>query len=85
MSGMSNARKIEIAEMSVIMSTKGGRNFISRVLDECGVFSDTFDTDTHAHAKNAGRRQIGLWLVSELQDATPDEYSTLLRERLAND
>jgi hypothetical protein len=40
--GMDDARKIEIAEIAVIMSTKGGRKFINRVLDQCGVFTDTF-------------------------------------------
>jgi len=78
---MSDSRKIEIADINVIMSTKGGRNFICRVLDQCGVFSDSFDPDTHQHAKNAGRRQVGLWLIGELEEATPGEYLTLLKER----
>lgn len=82
MSGTDDARKIEIADISVIMSTKGGRKFINRVLDQCGVFSDTFDSDTHEHAKNAGRRQIGLWLTNELKEAAPGEFITLMKERL---
>jgi len=81
-SGMNDAREIEIVDISVIMSTKGGRKFINRVLNQCGVFSDTFDSDTHEHAKNAGRRQIGLWLMNEIQEASPREYTTLLKERL---
>lgn len=78
-------RKIEIADISVIMSTKGGRKFVNRILDQCGVFSDIFNSDTHEHAKNAGRRQVGLWLMSEIQEASPGEYVTLMRERLNNE
>lgn len=79
---MIDIRKIEIAEVTVIMSTKGGRNFINRLLDQCSVFSDSYDSDTHNHAKNAGRRQIGLWLLNEIQEASPGEYITLMKERM---
>lgn len=79
--GIEDARRIEIAEIAVIMSTRGGRKFVNRILNQSGVFSDTFDSDTHVHAKNAGRRQLGLWLIRELQEATPGELITLMRER----
>lgn len=83
--GIGDARKVEIVEIAVIMSTEGGRNFISRILDQCGTFSDTYDKDTHEHAKNAGRRQIGLWLQNELLEAAPLEYQLLLKERMTNE
>lgn len=79
---MSDDRKIEIANIAAIMSTKGGREFINRVLNQCGVFSDGFSPDTHEHAKNAGRRQIGLWLTNELKEAAPGEYLILIREHI---
>jgi hypothetical protein len=85
MSSVDNMRNIEIADISVIMSTKGGRKFIRRVLDYSGVFCDTFDSDTHEHAKNAGRRQVGLWLINEIKEAAPDEYITLIKERNDDD
>lgn len=79
-----DSRAIEIADISVIMSTRGGRKFMNRLMNQCGVFNDTFETDTHDHARNAGRRQIGLWLVREIQEASPGEYITLLKEREQN-
>ena len=82
---MNEERKIEIAELSVIMSTKGGRNFISRIIDRCGLFSDIYSTDTHEHARLAGRRQIGLWLLNEIKESTPGEYITLMKERNENE
>ena len=74
-------REIEIAEIAVIMGTTGGRAFIARMLDASGAFYDTFDTDPHKHAYKAGKRSAGLWLVSELSEAAPYEYTLLLRER----
>jgi len=66
------------------MSTEGGRGFVSRILDSTGVFNSTFDIDTHKHAYNAGKRQVGLTLVKELEQACPDKYLTLLDERHDN-
>lgn len=78
---MNDDRKIELADIGVIMSTHGGRSVINRVLEQCGVFSDQFTKCPYEHAKNAGRRQIGLWLIRELEEAASGEYLTLLKER----
>ena len=74
-------RNIEIAEITVMMSTEGGRKFVSRILESTGVFVSSFDLDTHRHAYNAGKRQVGLSLIAELQQACPDKYLQLLEER----
>lgn len=74
-------RNIEIAEITAMMSTEGGRNFVRRILEYSGVFNETFDLDAHKHAYNAGRRKVGLYLIDELQSAVPDKYIQLLRER----
>jgi hypothetical protein len=77
-------RAIEIVEITAMMSTEGGRRFIGRILESTQVFTSTFDLDTHKHAYNAGKRQVGLSLVSELEQACPDKYLQLLRERHDN-
>lgn len=74
-------RNIEIAEITAMMSTEGGRKFVTRILDSTGVFTNTFDLDTHKHAYNAGKRQVGLGLIAELEQACPDKYLQLLDER----
>lgn len=76
-----NAREVEIAELTGIMQSKSGRNVIRRILDMTRVFSDTFSPDPLQHAYNAGLRKVGLKLITELEEATPGEYQTLLRER----
>lgn len=75
-----DARAIEVAELTSIMSTEGGRNVIRRHLNSTGVFTSTWNDDSHKHAYNAGKRQAGLTLVAELQEACPDKYSLLLEE-----
>lgn len=75
-----DARAIEVAEVTAVMSTEGGRNVIRRILDTTGVFTSTWSEDSHKHAYNAGKRQAGLTLVAELQEACPDKYSLLLEE-----
>ena len=74
-------RDIEIAEITVMMSTQGGRALMSRILDKTKVFEDAFDVDAYKHAYNAGKRKIGLLIIEDLQQACPDRYSQLLDER----
>ena len=76
------ANEIEIQEISDIMSTEAGRKFVSRILDMTNYFGDTFDHDTIKHARNAGRRSVGIDLFAELQNAAPDKLMILLRERI---
>lgn len=71
-------RNIEIADITAMMSREGNRKFLAKLLEYTGVFNSTFDLDTHKHAFNAGRRQVGLHLISELEQACPDKYLQLL-------
>ena len=77
----SEQRNIEIAEITAMMSTEGGRRFITRILESTGVFVSTFDVDTHKHAFNAGKRHVGLGLIAELEQACPDKYMQLMDEK----
>ena len=71
-------RNIEIADITAMMSKEGNRKFIAKILASTGVFTGTFDLDTHKHAFNAGKRQVGLSIISELEHACPDKYLLLL-------
>ena len=73
-------RKIEIAEMTQVMSTESGRNVINRILISTGVDDDTFNSDTHNHARNAGRRSVGLQLREELKACCFDKYLMMMKE-----
>ena len=75
-------RNVELIEISAIMSTENGRNVISRLLQYTKLHDDTFHSDPLMHAYAAGKRAVGVHLVKELEEACPDLYIKLLRERI---
>jgi hypothetical protein len=77
---MNDKRAIEIADITGIMKTEGGRSFMARMLRQWGCFSETFHIDPLHHAYQAGRRSAALNLVNELKHAAPGEYQQLLKE-----
>jgi len=77
---MNEQRAIEIADITGIMKTTGGRSFMARMLRQWGCFSDTFHIDPLQHAHQAGRRSAALSLMNELKGAAPGEYQLLLKE-----
>ena len=75
-----NEREIEVAEITQVMSSQSGRNVMHRLLRTTGVDEDMFNPDTHEHARNAGRRGVGLELRDELKEACIDHYFKMLKE-----
>ncbi len=59
-----------------ILSKEGGRDFIWRLLIQCGVYHTSFTGDAPHTFFNEGKRQIGLWLLTEIDAA--DNRSILL-------
>ncbi len=59
-----------------ILSKPGGRDFIWRLLTKCGVYDTSFTGDAPHTFFNEGKRQIGLWVLTEIDDA--DNRSILL-------
>ena len=59
-----------------ILSRPGGRDFIWRLLTQCGVYDISFTGDAPHTFFNEGKRQIGLWVLTEIDAA--DKRSILL-------
>ena len=59
-----------------ILSRPGGRDFIWRLLTQCGVYDTSFTGDAPHTFFNEGKRQIGLWVLTEIDEA--DNRSILL-------
>ena len=57
-----------------------GRSVLYNIIDNSGVFRDTFDSDPITHAYNAGRRSIGVNLLDQIKAELHDEYIQMLRE-----
>lgn len=73
-------REIELAEFASIMGDVNGRKVLRRILDLSGAETDTFHPDPMVHAKNAGARQVGLWLKRELMEADLGRYLKMMTE-----
>ena len=77
---LTDGRKTEIAELTHVMSSASGRSVMFRFLQSTGVDESTFNEDTHRHAWNAGRREVGLELRGELKEVCIDYYFIMLKE-----
>lgn len=80
MDAQEQARDLELSAIRNILKTENGRAFMYNCLQNCGTFDSSFNTDPQLTVFNEGRRSHGLWLVSELKEASPDNYYLMLKE-----
>lgn len=74
-------RTIELAEIDATMKTASGRNVLSRILVASGLYDSTFVKDNvNETMRRSIRRDFGVWLESEIKQASPGLYFTLLKE-----
>jgi hypothetical protein len=64
------------------METTNGRELIQHILNQCFMDVDTFDADPYKHARNAGARNVGVWLTNELITAAQGSYLKMKEECL---
>lgn len=62
------------------MTTEQGRAWFYDILIRCHVFSTPFDADPYRHSYRAGEANIGLQILSDIQDSAPDQYITMVKE-----
>ncbi len=63
-----------------ILSKEGGRDFIWRLLIQCGVFTTSFTGDAPTTFFNEGKRQVGLWLLTEIDEADKQAIALMQKE-----
>ena len=73
-------RMRENAWLKDILSKEGGRDFIWRLLIQCGVFQTSFTGDAPHTFFNEGKRQIGLWALTEIDEADKSAISLMQEE-----
>jgi hypothetical protein len=79
----------ERSDIDWVMSTEQGRRFVWRMLSECGLYHD-FEGDANTMFKQAGRRQIALFLLGIIpQDSMfqmmKDAQNKEIEEKLKHD
>jgi hypothetical protein len=65
-------------ELAEVLQLEQGQAFVMRLLSRCGVYRATF-SNSHAESSFAdGQRDIGLWVLEQIQSIDPEMYATLL-------
>lgn len=74
-----NARDQEIKDLKELLDNPAFRRFIWRMLTRFGLFRASFTGNSQTFF-NEGRRNEGLWLLSEIANADPKGMATLMTE-----
>ncbi len=74
-------RERETEELKTLLSNPIMRHFIWRVLERCGIYKTSFTGDSAHTFFNEGQRQIGLWLLTEIEDSDKNALSVMQSEQ----
>jgi hypothetical protein len=72
-------RLSELEDINWILGSKQGRRFFWRYLGMCGVFESSFTGNNTTFFKE-GERNIGLRLLSDLNESAPNAYALMQKE-----
>lgn len=76
----SRTRAERLHFVSAAMGTEQGRSWFYDILNRCHIFNRSFDPDPYIHAYKAGEVNVGLMLLSDIQDAAPENYIKMVSE-----
>lgn len=62
------------------MSSEPGRKWLHSLLLRCDPFRSPFSTDALVMAKNCGEANIGLQLIAEMHEVSPELYLLTMKE-----
>lgn len=73
------ARQVEAADWKWLMASKQGRRIVWRLLDKAGIYRTSFTGNSETFFKE-GMRNMGLFIVAEIQAHSPEAYALMLTE-----
>jgi len=73
-------RENQLEEVRRIIDTPFGRGFLWRILSHCKVFHSISRHDALAMAAASGGRDVGLWILKEIEQADRNGYMKLIKE-----
>lgn len=73
-------REQEVADFKWLMADPRGRRFMNRLLAYTGLFRASTTCDNYAF-RSEGRRDVGLFLLTDINDHTLDEYVQMMQEQ----
>ena len=77
-------RRQQLQDVQLLLETPVGRRIVWRILSQCGIFTDGWDPSARIHF-NAGKRNVGLWLLDEVMAANDEAYLLMQREAKAKE
>ena len=74
-------RQNEESDIKWLMSSKRGRRFVWRLLEQAGVFQSSFNTNAMTMSFSEGNRNYGLQLLNLVHTLCPELYPTMINEQ----
>jgi hypothetical protein len=72
-------RDHELGDLRSVLATAEGRRLVWRYLTRCGVFKTSMTGSSQTFFLE-GQRNVGLWLLADINAADPGAYVTMLAE-----
>ena len=72
--------QIEREELKALLKDPTFRRFLWRFMERCGIYHTTFTGESLSSAFEEGKRQIGLWTVTEIFSADVRAYGLMMAE-----
>ena len=72
----------DIADFKWLMSDSRGRRFMWRTLGHCRLFEGSIGPTDAITNFNEGQRNVGLFLLSQVNDLTPELYAVMAAENV---
>jgi hypothetical protein len=69
-------------DMSEALKNAHCRRLLVRLLEYAGVYRSTWSQDSNVMAANEGRREVGLWIIAQMDASADDAYLSIMAERL---
>jgi hypothetical protein len=78
-----NRRDRERDDLKTVLKKPEGRRVIWGILETCGVFKSSFALNSMQGAFNEGKRDIGLALLADLNEAEPQMFAQMQSEYIS--
>lgn len=73
-------RTRELNDVRAVLATEEGRRFVWRLLEQCKAFLSVKATDDSTTNYNAGKQDIGHYVITEMLEARPNALVEMMTE-----
>lgn len=78
-------REDELNDWRAVLGTESGRRLLWRILVQCRVFGSVFDPSAEKMAFNAGRQDVGHFVMGEISEADEQKLLLMMQESQARE